>query len=116
MRSNAASAWVLSGGKKRHVHRTGHGLAVFQPIRDQAQRKGLHSGSLLFPRSSVSCHARQGRDVGEPSAIFFPEIFDGQGKPGGRVSQTAMISRQIPILDTSEDLPSLRFCHAQDVF
>src|SRR5712691_11719151 len=88
IRSTAANArlalvdgqfWMgLSGGNEGHVHRTGNRFAVLQAVGNEPQRQHLHGGGRLSLGAPVSGHARERRNVCEPAAILFTEVFDGQ--------------------------------------
>ena len=55
---------------------------MLQPIGDQSQRQRLHGRRRLLPGTSVRRHARQRRDVSQPTAILFAKVLDCQREAG----------------------------------
>ena len=55
---------------------------MLKPIGGQSQRQRLHGRRRLLPGTSVRRHAWERRDVSQPAAIFFAEVFDCQREAG----------------------------------
>jgi hypothetical protein len=73
---------AFSGANERDIHWAGNGFTVLKPVRDQPQRKRLHSRCCLPPAPSIGGHAWKGSDVRQPAPIRFPVTLDEQQEPG----------------------------------
>jgi len=52
---------------------------VFEPVRDDAQREGLHPGDGLISIGAVAQNTRQRRHFSEPATVGFPFELDREG-------------------------------------